>query len=135
MTPEQFRKLRESRNQTRAELGEILGVTAGAIVQWERGTRGIPQWASEKMLKTVNVSLPLEDLSLLLDDASRKGKDFADYLSTIIRGHLAAERAPEELKSMVADESNGTYGAGKPSAASPEKSAAPPAPGTNAPDK
>ena len=132
MKPDQFRNLRESRKQTREALGAILGVTASAIVQWERGTRAIPQWAIEKMFRSVDVALPIEDLALLMDTATRAEKDFSEYLSEIIRQHLAGKRGAE----ITAMETNGTYDTPeKHPAASPASDVSRVAEDTDAPGK
>lgn len=104
MKPKQFRELRESRNLTRDEMAKVLGVSASAIVQWERGTRNMPAWVTEKMLRSVTVTLPLEALALLLDEASRRGLDFSAYLSEMIRRTLAAAKAQPELRVAEGDE-------------------------------
>ena len=98
MTPTQFKTLRNSRGYTRDELGVILGISASAIVQWERGTRSIPAWAAEKMIRTVSISLPLEDLALLLQECTTQGNDFSAYLTEIIRAHLRAAQTEQSLR-------------------------------------
>lgn len=54
-TKENIKRLRESRNLTQAELGEIAGVTDKAVSTWERGDAEPRMGAIEKMAKYFGV--------------------------------------------------------------------------------
>ena len=93
MTPDQLRQIREARQKTRKELADELGCSAGAIVQWEGGTRSIPNWVEEKLFSSVKINLPLTDLHQLLDAARASGKDFTAILAQAIREYIAPKPA------------------------------------------
>lgn len=93
MTPDQLLHLRKNRGETRAELAAFLGgISASAIVQWEGGSRKIPEWVAEKLLRSVPVTLPLEELARLLDIATQTNQDFQSMLITALRDYIANQR-------------------------------------------
>lgn len=94
MTGQQLRDLRDSRSLTREQLAEQLGgCTAQAIVKWERDERPIPAWVEEKMLRTVQIRLPLAELHELLDLAREENLSFEQLLAESIRLRLASKNA------------------------------------------
>jgi transcriptional regulator with XRE-family HTH domain len=94
MTGQQLRELRDSRNLTREQLAEQLGgCTAQAIVKWERDERPIPAWVEDKMFRSVQISLPLEELHELLDLARAENLSFEQLLAESLRLRLAAKKA------------------------------------------
>lgn len=104
MKAHQLTELRKSRGLTRAGLAVELNCSAAAIVHWERGTREIPAWVEEKMLRSIPVALPLADLSNLLDLARDRQQDFQTMLAHAIREYLARHAAPALYDlPMVAD--------------------------------
>lgn len=88
MNATELRHIREQRRLTRKELGEQLSVSASAIVNWEMGTRSIPHWVEEKLLKSTPVTLPIEELALLLKVAAKDGISFETLLVRAIRDYL-----------------------------------------------
>ena len=90
MTPDALLNIRKGRNETRGEFAAWLGVSASAVVHWEGGARAIPDWVEERCLRNATVSLPLEDLILLLNYAAEQRVPFDTILSQAIRDHLKA---------------------------------------------
>lgn len=86
MKGDQLRHLRENRGLTREQLAKELGdCSASGIVKWETGVSPVPTWVEEKMLRSVKLELPLEELELLLDYAKREGISFTHLLGDAIR--------------------------------------------------
>ena len=93
MTKEALRKIREDRGLTREQLAQQLGgCKAGAIVQWEGGTRTIPFWVEEKLLRSVDVTLPITELKELVDYAVQTSQPFEALVASAIREYLAHRR-------------------------------------------
>ena len=67
MTPETLLHLRKQRMLTRDELALVLGCSASAIVQWEGGTRSIPDWVAEKMYRTIPIEFTIDELAELYE--------------------------------------------------------------------
>lgn len=67
MTPEILLHLRKQRMLTREELAKDIGCSASAIVQWEGGTRAIPDWVAEKMYRTLPIEFTIDELAELYD--------------------------------------------------------------------
>ena len=67
MTPEILLHLRKQRMLTREQLAKDIGCSASAIVQWEGGTRSIPEWVAEKMYRTLRVEFTIDELCELYD--------------------------------------------------------------------
>lgn len=96
MTKEHLEHLRKSRGLTREELAaELGGCTAQAIVKWERGERAIPAWVEEKMMRSIPVTLPLDELHLLLTEAQLTGQSPDTILAEAIRLWLNSKRPAE----------------------------------------
>jgi hypothetical protein len=66
-----------------------LGCSAAALVHWEGGTRAIPAWVEEKLLRGVQVTLPLSELAQLLTAAVNEQRAFEDVLVEALRDWLA----------------------------------------------
>jgi transcriptional regulator with XRE-family HTH domain len=67
MTPEILLHLRKQRMLTREELAKDIGCSASAIVQWEGGTRAIPDWVAEKMYRTIPIEFTIDELAELYE--------------------------------------------------------------------
>lgn len=90
MTGEQLRSLREARGLTRQQLADFLGDCSHSTVnKWERDISPVPEWVAEKMLREVNITLPLADLHLLLNEAISRDVSFPQILSEAIRDYIA----------------------------------------------
>lgn len=90
MTGEQLRSLREAKGLTREGCAEYLGDSSASTVNnWERGISPVPEWVAEKMLREVDITLPLADLHLLLDEAKDRQVSFSVILAEAIREHIA----------------------------------------------
>lgn len=93
MKASQLEHLRKTRGLTREELAKALGgCTAQAIVKWERGERQIPAWVEEKMMRSIPVSLPLDELYAVLDEAARTGQSAEHIIGEALRLWLSARR-------------------------------------------
>ena len=90
MTPPQLLSIRKSRKMTREQFAIMLGsCTGSAVNHWENGTTPIPEWVAEKLLRTTAITLPLDDLSRLLEIARQEGLAFDQLLTQSIREYLA----------------------------------------------
>jgi DNA-binding transcriptional regulator YiaG len=90
MTGLELRTIREARRCTREQFAlELKGCTAQAIVKWERDERPIPAWVEEKLLRSVQVTLPLSELAQLLTAAVNEQRAFEDVLVEALRDWLA----------------------------------------------
>lgn len=93
MTPEQLLQLRKSRGLTREELAaELGGCSAPAIVKWERGERAIPAWVEEKMLRSVPLTLPIEDLQKILEHCRETGQDIGQVLAKALLEYVRGQK-------------------------------------------
>ncbi len=102
MTPETLLHLRKSRSLTREELAtELGGCTAQAIVKWERGERTIPDWVEEKMLRTIKVTLPLDELHWLLTEALTTGQSAESILADALRLWLHNRQKPVSQANVI----------------------------------
>lgn len=103
MTPEMLRHLRETRALTREALAEFLGdCTASTVNKWERGMHDIPAWVEEKMLRSIEVKLPMDELLLLLREAQALGLSPEHLLGDAIRLWLEKTRPRMENPSQSA---------------------------------
>jgi transcriptional regulator with XRE-family HTH domain len=100
-----MRHLRESRGETRKEFADFIGnCTASAVVQWEGGARAIPHWVEEKLLRAVSVTLPLDELSQLVELATARGLPFEDLLSQALRDYIAEHSRQNIVPLPVSDD-------------------------------
>jgi DNA-binding transcriptional regulator YiaG len=89
MRPEQLRAIREGRGWTREKMASFLGdCTASTVNKWERGMHSIPGWVEDKLLRTVEINLPIQDLSQLLSAAKDQNKPFEAVLTDAIRAWI-----------------------------------------------
>jgi transcriptional regulator with XRE-family HTH domain len=100
MKPETLRHLRETRSLTREQLAVVLGCSAAAIVQWEAGRREIPGWVEEKMMRSIPVKLPLDELHLLLTEAQSSGLAAENIIAEAIRLWLKSRRPAANIISI-----------------------------------
>lgn len=107
MTKDQLHHIRKSRSQTREEMAITLGCSASAIVQWEGGTRAIPDWVEDKLLRQVPITLPLEELHALLDLARAEQVSFDTLLTESLREYLRARRSNAPLTTLKAADAPG----------------------------
>lgn len=91
MTAKQLFEIRKSRGLTRQKMAEFLGsCSQSAINGWENEVAPVPDWVAEKLLRTTSITLPLEDLSRLLEIARQEGLAFDQVLTQSIREYLAS---------------------------------------------
>jgi transcriptional regulator with XRE-family HTH domain len=89
MTGIELRTIREAKKCTREQFAvELKGCTAQAIVKWERDERPIPAWVEEKLLRSVEVTLPLAELAQLLNAAVTQHRGFEELLVEALREWL-----------------------------------------------
>lgn len=98
-----MRTIREAKRCTREQFAlELKGCTAQAIVKWERDERPIPAWVEEKLLRGVEVTLPLSELAQLLTAAVNEQRSFEEVLVEALREWLAAHsRKPASSSTPV----------------------------------
>lgn len=95
ITPDQLRYLREQRGLTREELGEELGCSAGAIVQWERSTRSIPSWVADKMFAKMPITLTMQELAEMYDLCREEAFTMSELIQEAVRMRLEQRRAAQ----------------------------------------
>lgn len=94
----ELRALRESRQWSQTQLADFLGdVTFATISKWEKGISPIPQWAQDKLLSSVQLSLPLHELAELLRYASENGQSFEETLTIALRSYLKSRQTPSNV--------------------------------------
>lgn len=104
MTPEILRHLRESRGLTREQLADHLGDCSPSTVnKWERGMHDIPAWVEEKMLRAIEVKLPLDELHLLLSEAQSTGLPADQIIADALRLWLKTQRQEKSPSQTGAD--------------------------------
>lgn len=79
-----------TREQLAADLGDCSPST---INKWERNINPVPEWVAEKMLNSVRISFPIDELHELLDLARSEDLSFEDLLSEAIRELVKARRS------------------------------------------
>lgn len=102
MTAEQLRHIRENKGWTRDKMAlELGGCTAQAIVKWERSERPIPAWVEEKLMRTVEMALPLTDIRDLIDASIEADKPFELLLAEAVREWLARRRQTKNIRTPM----------------------------------
>jgi transcriptional regulator with XRE-family HTH domain len=99
MTSHQLLSIRKNRNMTREEFASMLGsCTSSAVNHWENGKTPVPDWVEEKLFRTTEITLQIDDLSRLLDIAREEGIPFNALLTQSIREYIARRPAgpPQE---------------------------------------
>lgn len=103
MTPETLRYLREQRGLTREELAEFLGdCSASTVNKWERNINPVPAWVEDKMLRSIPVTLPLDELYLLINEAHKSNRSAASILGESIRIWLTQQQNESKFTSQTA---------------------------------
>jgi DNA-binding XRE family transcriptional regulator len=107
MNREQFKAIRKAKAWTQETMAAELGCSTSAVVKYEHGDRPIPHWVCEKLLKSMDVTISFENLSVLIEHASFSGEGFNHFLSRVVRDYAQklrpktlriAESAPEYCK-------------------------------------
>lgn len=116
MNGPQLRKWRLDHDLTLREIAEKLdGLTHTTISRWENSKESIPTWASDKLLATTQITLPLDELHQLLDAARAEGKPAQEILDQAIREWLQkrqARSAPRKIESFSLNETPTQYTTG-----------------------
>ena len=89
MNAQQLRLIREDRALTREALAKILGVSHGAIVNWELRGTPIPEWVERELLSSINVTLPLNELAALMSHCQTHNISPQELLTRCIRSYIA----------------------------------------------
>jgi len=99
MTSARLKQIREERSMTLREMAEFLrDVDGSTLSRWERNPDAeIPQWIAERLLTSVPITLPLEELEEMLEVARAEGLSFSAMLATAIREYLAAHGPPGNI--------------------------------------
>ncbi|MBP7951409.1 MAG: helix-turn-helix transcriptional regulator [Verrucomicrobiales bacterium] len=88
-----LRALRENRKLSQSELAAYLGdTTTSTISRWENSRDPVPAWVAEKMLRTVEITLPMQELEALIEAARRQNMSFSALLRQSIIEHLDRHR-------------------------------------------
>jgi len=103
MTPETLQHLRKQRLLTREELATQLGCSASAIVQWEGGTRSIPDWVAEKMYRTLPIEFTIDELAELYEIAKDLGIGLHQLFAQAVRP-LIADRIAKRQSAAILDQ-------------------------------
>lgn len=112
MNHEILRYLREQRGITREQLAEYLGdCTASTVNKWERNINPVPAWVQDKMLRSIPVTLPVEEMLALLTEAQATGQSAESILAEACRLWLKnvtphpqenpSENSPDLVKSRA----------------------------------
>lgn len=97
MTHHTLRYLREQRGLTREQLADYLGdCTASTVNKWERGINPVPAWVQDKMLRSIPVKLPVEEMLQLLTEAQATGQSAESILADACRLWLAGHRSTSQ---------------------------------------
>jgi len=110
MTSAQLKQIREEKSWTLREMADFLrDVDGSTLSRWERNPDAeIPSWIAERLLTTVPITLPLDELEEMLDVARAEGLSFSELLAASVREYLAARNAlPANVTSMP--QSNALY--------------------------
>lgn len=109
MTSSTLKQIREERAWTLREMAEFLrDVDGSTLSRWERNPDAeIPSWVAERLLTSVQITLPLTELEEMLAVARAEGLSFADLLAAAIREYLAAHQAAPANVTRI--QSNGIY--------------------------
>lgn len=100
MTGSQLRHWRTTHDLTLRQLAEQLAgvVHFSTITGWEtaeNGSKEIPEWATEKILATTQVTLPLDELHQLLDAAREDNISAQEMIGQAIHEWLQRRTQPE----------------------------------------
>ncbi len=83
-----------------AEQNFVGQVTQSTVSRWENSPEPIPAWATERLLSSTRITLPLHELQSLLDLAREQGKDFRTLLAEAIRHYLAQPTSLQQLATL-----------------------------------
>lgn len=100
MTPEILLHLRKQRMLTREELAKDIGCSASAIVQWEGGTRAIPDWVAEKMYRTIPIEFTIDELAELYDICRELKVGMHQLVADALRPMIQDRIRQRELKAQ-----------------------------------
>lgn len=112
MTGPQLRAWRKSAHLTGVEVTKLLGddITQSTLSRWEASDSEIPQWATNKLLNTTTIEIPLEELHQLLDIARKDDVDFQGILTLAIQEYLARRRQEKPRATYAQAAARGTSG-------------------------
>lgn len=94
MTGPQLSKWRSDHDLVLREVVDLLGgqVNHTTVSRWERQPEDIPAWASEKLLATTQITLPLDELHQLLDAAREDNTPAQQLIAQAIIAYLEKRR-------------------------------------------
>lgn len=91
MTGHDLKQIRESKGWKLRDMADFLrDVSHTTISRWEEAglDARIPSWIEERLIGTIHVTLPLEDLYTLMEHARTQQADFQTFLRAAIREYL-----------------------------------------------
>lgn len=98
MTGSQLTALRRACGWSQRDVAaKLLDVTDATVCRWEASEKEIPQWASQKLLGEVSITLSLSDMHALLDLARATNTSFEIILSEAIRHYIAKHKPSTSL--------------------------------------
>ena len=95
MTGPQFKAWRIAEDLTLQEVADIRlkkQVSQSTLSRWEQSDEPMPEWASDMLLNSTRLTLPLSDLHHLLDHCRDHGLAFSDLVAQAIREYLARQQ-------------------------------------------
>jgi len=97
MTGEQLRHYRESHGLSQRALARRLGdVSSSALGRWELAPdTPIPGWVAERLFRRFPITLPLEDLAVLLEEARSRDTTPEQLLIGLLQEHAQRLRNQE----------------------------------------
>jgi transcriptional regulator with XRE-family HTH domain len=101
MTGAQLKALRAQRGWTLREMAKALGDAAFTTIRkWEsdeNAAKQLPSWVDDRLLRDMPITLPLEELHALLDQAREEKKTPEQIFVEALREHARRRLHPEEF--------------------------------------
>lgn len=112
MTGAQLKHIRLSRGWKLRDMAAALkDVSHTTIMRWEDDCPSdpVPSWVTERLFRTMPVTLPLEDLQALLEMAREEKLPFEQILSGALRAYLEQKATqPDNVTPLYPDGSEDT---------------------------
>ena len=88
MNGDQLKKIRKSSGQTRAQFGEVYGVSEHTVAKWEQGVHDIPPSVARLILSELPLQLSLGEITKIGRMAEAQGVSIDSWLANAIRAGL-----------------------------------------------
>ena len=94
MTGAELRAIRTSRNWSQTDLADYVGdTTTSTVSRWEKDVIAIPAWVVDKLLSSVTLAMPINELAELLQHTTAQKQSFPDILAEAVREYLIARKS------------------------------------------